>query len=260
MATRLSFDSEDVREFQKTLINLHESLCKDWSQVKSSWISLKSTWHDEQFDKFNKLHEKLSSEYNYALEKCEQHISFLESKLQKYNTSPYLVDPVKYVGTSFTSDQEVGIPISKVPISKVPIESKKYLRNYKTRPTLNFLVTLSNFLRPANHVVALFLLILGISIPLSEVEICEKNPPYSELYSSKLPFLRRENNSNHENQNTSYSQVQNPKLSLHYRLPFLTDIGGQLESSYQDYRKKQQKERIKEMSIDPKNISVSSDF
>lgn len=84
MSGQTSFDLEDARQMLHQLERFRETLNQQWSKVLDRWSNLKSTWRDEQFDRFESYFMKLSSTYEQALEDCENYSLFLNRQIKIY--------------------------------------------------------------------------------------------------------------------------------------------------------------------------------
>lgn len=82
MVQPTSFNLEDAECLLKQLNQFRVTLQQQWGKVATQWENLKSTWHDQQFDQFEPLFEKLSSTYQDEIDDCEKYMSFL---LQQIN-------------------------------------------------------------------------------------------------------------------------------------------------------------------------------
>ncbi|MBP0013396.1 MAG: GNAT family N-acetyltransferase [Roseofilum sp. SBFL] len=77
-----SFSSEEAQILLRELQQFCETLKQEWSWVVSQWSNLKVTWHDEQFDRFEPLFEKMAAHYNDVERDCEQYIEFLQEQIR----------------------------------------------------------------------------------------------------------------------------------------------------------------------------------
>jgi hypothetical protein len=78
MARKTEFNVEDAEILLQYLQHFHEVLQQEWLEVKTQWGCLQQTWHDQQFDAYEPLHEALLSTYDNADMVCEGYIAFLE--------------------------------------------------------------------------------------------------------------------------------------------------------------------------------------
>ena len=82
MSRQTSFDLEDAETLLKQLQRFHETIRQDWSKVLSQWANLRSVWHDQQFDKFEPLFEKLTTTYSDSERECEEYIAFMQDQIR----------------------------------------------------------------------------------------------------------------------------------------------------------------------------------
>lgn len=77
MVKPTSFNVEDAECLLRQLDQFRGALQQEWGKVSTQWENLKSTWCDQQFDKFAPLFEKLSSTYQNEIDDCENYMYFL---------------------------------------------------------------------------------------------------------------------------------------------------------------------------------------
>lgn len=99
MSEQTSFDVEDAEVLLKELHNFYDVLQKEWSIVLNQWASLKNSWLDEQYYKFEPLFDNLASTYILAKQECEIYITFLQKQIeinqkQRFNLLQALEKPI----------------------------------------------------------------------------------------------------------------------------------------------------------------------
>ena len=77
-----SFSTEDAEMFLSEMQAFRETLQQEWSRVLNQWSNLKVTWHDEQFDRFEPLFEKLVASHSNAERECEKYIVFIQEQIR----------------------------------------------------------------------------------------------------------------------------------------------------------------------------------
>lgn len=77
-----SFSLEDAQVLLTELQQFRDLLQQEWSRVLSQWQSLKGTWRDDQFDKFEPLFEKMAANYQDAEGDCDNYIEFLQEQIR----------------------------------------------------------------------------------------------------------------------------------------------------------------------------------
>ncbi|HAT15950.1 MAG TPA: hypothetical protein DCS91_22460 [Microcoleaceae bacterium UBA11344] len=82
MAEQTSFDLEDAKDLREQLQQFYETQRQEWSRVLSQWENLKGVWHDNQFDSFEPLFEKLKSTYSDGERECESYLVFLNQQIK----------------------------------------------------------------------------------------------------------------------------------------------------------------------------------
>ena len=82
MSQQTSFNVESARDLQNRLQQFLEVLHQELGKVQSQWQNIKSTWHDQQFDRFEPIFEKFLAAYDDAEKDCERYIAFLNEQIQ----------------------------------------------------------------------------------------------------------------------------------------------------------------------------------
>ncbi|MGL4500276.1 MAG: hypothetical protein ACRCU2_14515 [Planktothrix sp.] len=82
MVKPTSFNLEDADCLLRQLDQFRGTLQQEWGKVAIQWENLKSNWHDQQFDKFAPLFEKLSSTYQDEVDDCEKYMVFLVQQIK----------------------------------------------------------------------------------------------------------------------------------------------------------------------------------
>ncbi|MGB7274279.1 MAG: hypothetical protein WBC69_13350 [Geitlerinemataceae cyanobacterium] len=78
-----SFSSQDAEILLRELQYFRDVLQQEWSRVLNQWENLKMTWHDEQFDQFEKwFEEKFADSYNLAEIQCSVYINYLDWQIE----------------------------------------------------------------------------------------------------------------------------------------------------------------------------------
>ncbi len=82
MAAQTTFDLDDAKELLKQLENFYEAMKQDWSRVENQWANLRSCWHDDQYQTFEPLYEKLTSTHKDSQKETEEYISFMREQIR----------------------------------------------------------------------------------------------------------------------------------------------------------------------------------
>ncbi|AMW29883.1 hypothetical protein [Arthrospira platensis] len=82
MVKPTSFNLEDAECLLRQLDQFRGTLQQEWGKVATQWENIKLTWHDQQFDKFAPLFEKLSSTYQGEIDGCEKYMGFLVQQIK----------------------------------------------------------------------------------------------------------------------------------------------------------------------------------
>lgn len=82
MAAQTTFDLEDAKDLLKQLENFHEVMKQEWSRVENQWSNLRSCWHDEQYQTFEPLYDKLSSTHKDSEKESGEYISFMREQVR----------------------------------------------------------------------------------------------------------------------------------------------------------------------------------
>ena len=82
MAAQTTFDLEDAKDLLKQLENFHEVMKQEWSRVENQWANLRSCWHDDQYQTFEPLYDKLSASYKDSQKESEEYISFMRERVR----------------------------------------------------------------------------------------------------------------------------------------------------------------------------------
>lgn len=82
MVKPTSFNLEDAECLLRQLDRFRGTLQHEWEKVATQWENLKSTWGDQQFDKFAPFFEKLSYTYQDEVEECEKYMVFLGQQIK----------------------------------------------------------------------------------------------------------------------------------------------------------------------------------
>ncbi|NER97314.1 MAG: hypothetical protein F6J86_26290 [Symploca sp. SIO1B1] len=80
--SKTSFNVEDVKSLLHQINEFCETLEQEWNKVSNQWSNLKSTWHDEQFNKFEPIFEKMLFAYEEEITKCKSYTIFLAQQIQ----------------------------------------------------------------------------------------------------------------------------------------------------------------------------------
>jgi hypothetical protein len=130
MVKPTSFNLEDAECLLRQLNQFRVTLQQEWGKVATQWDNLKLTWHDQQFDKFEPLFEKLSSTYQHEIDDCEKYMVFLVQQIQTAEQSKVkLGDVVEKIVTGVQTVQGIiGLgyaspPLEIPPSSAQPISS-----------------------------------------------------------------------------------------------------------------------------------------
>ena len=94
MVKPTSFNLEDTECLLKQLNQFRVTLQQEWGKVATQWENLKLTWHDQQFDKFAPLFEKLSSTYQDEIDECEKYMLFLVQQIKTAEQRKVKLDEV----------------------------------------------------------------------------------------------------------------------------------------------------------------------
>lgn len=144
---KTSFNIEDAKNLLHQLNQFHLTLLQEWSHVSTQWSNLKETWHDQQFNEFEPLFDKLSSTYDDELKKCENYMLFLIQKIDiaekgKFKLGEFATKIFETLGTVQTGLGLLsGSPPSEIPSSQAqpvsfieqPQESAA-MKNYESLP------------------------------------------------------------------------------------------------------------------------------
>lgn len=82
MAAQTTFDLEDAKDLLKQLENFHEVMKQEWSRVENQWSNLRSCWHDDQYQTFEPLYDKLSSTHKDSEKESGEYISFMREQVR----------------------------------------------------------------------------------------------------------------------------------------------------------------------------------
>jgi hypothetical protein len=82
MAAQTTFDLDDAKDLLKQLENFHEAMKQDWSRVQNQWANLRSCWHDDQYQTFEPLYEKLAATHKDSQKESEEYISFMREQVR----------------------------------------------------------------------------------------------------------------------------------------------------------------------------------
>lgn len=81
MAVQTTFKLDDAIDLLSQLVDFREALKQDWSKVENQWATLRSCWHDEQYDIFEPLYDKLSATHKDSEKECDEFISFMREQI-----------------------------------------------------------------------------------------------------------------------------------------------------------------------------------
>lgn len=82
MAAQTTFKLDDAVDLLSQLEGFREAIKQDWSMVENQWANLKSCWHDDQYNTFEPLYNKLSSTHKDSEKECEEFISFMREQIR----------------------------------------------------------------------------------------------------------------------------------------------------------------------------------
>ena len=77
-----TFKSDDAIDLLSQLKGFQEALKQEWSKVEDKWANLRSCWHDDQYNSFEPLYDKLSSTHKDSERECEEFISFMREQIR----------------------------------------------------------------------------------------------------------------------------------------------------------------------------------
>jgi len=81
MAAQTTFDLDDAKDLFTQLEKFHEAL-KTWALVENQWANLRSCWHDDQYQTFEPLYEKLTTSHKDSQKESEEFISFMREQVR----------------------------------------------------------------------------------------------------------------------------------------------------------------------------------
>ncbi|MGB3191360.1 MAG: hypothetical protein WBB43_18290 [Limnoraphis sp.] len=140
MVKPTSFNLEDAECLLRQLNQFRETLQQEWGKVATQWDNLKLTWHDQQFDKFEPLFEKLSSTYQHEIDECEKYMVFLVQQIKTAEQRKVKLGEVfelANVGISLASLVFSSPPTAPIPPELSPnafIEQTKGSQPYQQLP------------------------------------------------------------------------------------------------------------------------------
>jgi len=82
MAEQTKFSTDDASDLLRELQQFKDILNDEWSRVLNQWSNLESVWHDQQFDKFEPLFEKVIVNYRDTEQENEKYISFIQEEIK----------------------------------------------------------------------------------------------------------------------------------------------------------------------------------
>lgn len=77
-----SFLVQDAEQLLTELRRFNESLKTEWARVQNQWDNLEQTWHDQQYDKYYPLFDKLKERYEQTEIECERYIAFIDQEIE----------------------------------------------------------------------------------------------------------------------------------------------------------------------------------
>lgn len=78
-----SFSYQDAEILLQELQAFRDIFQQEWSSVLNQWANLKATWHDEQFEQFEKwFDEKFAYNYSFTELQCSVYINYLYKQME----------------------------------------------------------------------------------------------------------------------------------------------------------------------------------
>lgn len=82
MAVQTTFKLDDAMDLLSQLEGFREAIKQDWARVENQWANLRSCWHDDQYNTFEPLYNKLSATHKDSERECEEFISFMREQIR----------------------------------------------------------------------------------------------------------------------------------------------------------------------------------